>query len=886
MKFYTLSLLGMWLLINGCVLAQSTFKGRILNMQALPVTQAKIYPWHHEDLCVYTNQDGIFEINIDSMVNIPLLVWKGQQCERIVITTKQMAKSTDSTITDYVLMFGREHISYDDEPLIADPDYYHAGHQDAVTYGILSNDNPYDAVAATHWLMAGYSRRNYTSAYQTICINDMQVNDLTRSTVPVASWGGLYDVLQVNSNASCYEASSFAAGNVAGAANYTVSAAQYLKGGMLQYNVSNVYAVNQLTAAGFTGLTPSGFAAMAAFTARFGNEGYVQGTPYTSYSYLLSLYQAIGKHSLNLTALGAVTNRAAQAAVRYPFVTSLNNNYYNEYWGYQSNKKRNAITQSYHNPIIVLSHQWHIDSFSSLHNTLGITFGNESTTTLEWQNARAPYATWHNTEGFTTEVIKRWANNAELSRVDWDYMYQTNYIQNQNELSAAYALAACHRKQVQVSLSSVYDKMWNEHVHLHAGMQVQYQRARYYKSMTDLLGGNSWTDICSNAYGQSIYSDMSRNNIKGNVNIYEGDVYSYDYVLNTWKEQLWAQLKLNYSVADMQYALQLCAQHTSRTGNMQNGRFVDNSYGKSPVLHQVGAGVYAKVNFHLPRKQYIGIHVLAQYMPVATANMYIAPQICNIHLPEVNNEAILAGDVYYEVKHQRVQVYLSIYADYEFNHTRVNSYFSPLHNTNVCLTSIENSLRVGCEAGAEVKLTDYLSLFMAANAGEYLNVGKNSHSDANTYVAVYENNADYMYQMVRLYSFAADYHHGYATLGLKFSHATLWYAEVAANYIGGMEISYVPYIPLIYEQSGIYDDMPYSGKGFTLDACLGKIFRIGRTLTDVYVNVYNILNNKRIYNGAYGVINVPENAYNSMKDVLRYHYMYGITFKLGVSVKF
>lgn len=886
MKYYSLTVLSILLLYSSCVSAQSTFRGRVLDMQAKPVAQAKIQPWHHEDISVYTNQDGIFEITIDSMENMPLLVWRGEQGERIVITAKQMAKNTDTTITDYVLMFGREHITYDDEPLISDPDYYNAGHQDAITYGILSNTHPHDAVAASHWLAAGYHKRNYSSAYQTVCINGMQVNDLARSTVPATSWGGLYDVIQVNHSASCYEASSFAAGNVAGAADYGIEAADYEKGGLLRYNVSNVYAVNQLTAAGFTGLTASGFAAMAAFTARFGNEGYVQGTPYYSYSYLLSLQQTLGKHNINLTALGAVTTRSAQAAVRYPFVEYVDNCYYNENWGYQSNKKRNATTQSYHNPIIVLSHTWHINTGSTWHNTLGATFGNERVTTLEWQNARAPYATWHNTEGTAYDLAARWQGHEELCRLDWNYMYQTNYMQAQNGLSAAYGLATLNRKQVQLSLSSVYDKIWNEQVQLHAGLQLQYQKARYYKSMTDLLGGNYWTDISSNAYGQSIYSTMSRNNLMNDSPIYEGDIYGYDYVLHTWKEQLWAQLQLNYTIADMQYAIQMCAQHSSRTGNMVNGRFENNSYGKLPYLHGIGAGIYAKINFHLPHKQYVGLHALVQYMPVAAANLYIAPQICNVTIPSANNEAIVAGDVYYEVKHQRVQAYLSVYMDYEMNHTQVNSFYSPAQNTPVHLASVANSMRLGCEAGVEIKLVDYLSLFMSGNIGDYVLVGKSVHNEANIYMLAYENNPDIISKYVGSSGYASDYHRDYATVGLKFSHATLWHAELAANYMGSMDVAYIPYVPIAYEQSNTYDELIGKGNGFTLDARLGKIFRVHNTMVDVTVAVNNLLNNKHVYSGLYGAINVPVNAYNSMNDVTRYHYMYGTTFKLEVSVKF
>ena len=72
---------------------------------------------------------------------------------------------------------------------------------------------------------------------------------------------------------------------------------------------------------------------------RWANEGFVEGTFYNSFSYLLGFEKRFNdRHSLSFTTWGSPTERAQQGSSTEEAYWLANDHYYNPNWGYQTVK--------------------------------------------------------------------------------------------------------------------------------------------------------------------------------------------------------------------------------------------------------------------------------------------------------------------------------------------------------------------------------------------------------------------------------------------------------------------------------------------------------------------------------------------------------------------
>ena len=857
----------LFMLSSIAVNAQHRYKVRIVDLQSEPVEYARMKIVNNDHDTTYLNWRGFFSIKLSDTAKVKLIISReGDKDEFITIRPEQIAQSNDTTIFQHVLLFGNENIRYDDEPVVLHTAYYQAGYKNAVAYGILKKDDPYDAVAAAHWLQSGFRKRNYSSEYQTVCINGMEVNDLSTGAVNTSSWSGLYSILQPADYTNMFFPFGSEIYNIGGAVDYNVKAENYDKGGLLHYGISNISAVNHLTAFGATG-TNTGFSAAAAFSAQFGKEGYVQGTSNYTYSYFLSLQQTKRRHMFSLVGLGSWAQRGLVTGSADIFNKALRTHYYNQAWGYQSNKKRNANMYTCHEPIIVFKHEWVIDDNSMWKTSFGTRFGVNKLSVLDWQNAANPYPTAHNIEGGDyEEILSRWYVNYNISRLNWDNMYQINYLMADNGMPSVYALGNETSKHYQLSLSSEFQTVVHNCcrsgrlISITAGMQMQYQNVRNYKSMLDLLGGSYWlSEPVANKFDS----------------ISEGDVYDYDYNIRTWNEKAWFSAKFYCHRFKFFVRTNLGAQHIRRKGNMPGispaiGKDKHRTNGKDYIY----GGIYFGGNVEMSKRNNICFRLLWQVMPVSAENTYLTPRYSSLTLAGVKPMNNLAGEVSYNLKHRRIHARVTGYMHYEWNHSMVSSFHSDTGSALVQQGRIVNVLNAGVEAGVDVKLMNYLTCFGAANW----------HISKYTKIQIHEPCVvdDIMYDMFTgtfTHYYPEPHSLWYATLGLKFAHPTMWYAELACNYFSGQTYVYIPMEnPIV-----IWSEDPYyvhgrSG-GFTVDVQLGKIFAIRKAKLDINLKVNNLLNNKHIVNAMYGV-----KTQNYMLSQYRYSYMYGLTFTFGATL--
>ena len=187
--------------------------------------------------------------------------------------------------------------------------------------------------------------------------------------------------------------------------------------------------------------------------------------------------------------MGAPTKRGQQAGstqeaydltprdnfffVRIPSKGYGNNNY-NANWGYQNGVMRNAKQVKSFTPIAVLSHEWKIDEASRLTTSLGYKYQMDGRTSMNWYKAADPrpdyyrnlpnyYLTYKEDDGSISSANmnnalmrqEMWMNDESYRQINWDKMYQTNYLANEQGKSGRYMIENRRNDQQVISLNSV-----------------------------------------------------------------------------------------------------------------------------------------------------------------------------------------------------------------------------------------------------------------------------------------------------------------------------------------------------------------------------------------------------------------------------------------------
>jgi hypothetical protein len=112
-----------------------------------------------------------------------------------------------------------------------------------------------------------------------------------------------------------------------------------------------------------------------------------------------------------------------------------------------------------------------------------------------------------------------------------------------NGLRAHYVLEERVAGLQRVSVQTVYNTRFNNGLSFTGGGSVQLQQTHYYKKINDLLGAEysvDWNQFAERDFPDNpvaIQNDLEhRNRI-----IRVGDIYGYDYLVNTNKMSTWAR---------------------------------------------------------------------------------------------------------------------------------------------------------------------------------------------------------------------------------------------------------------------------------------------------------------------------------------------------------
>lgn len=756
--------------------------------------------------------------------------------------------------------------------------------------------------------------RGYDSKYTPVYMNGIPVQDLESDRISWSQWGGLNDAIWNRSATRGLDFSDNTFGNIGGSQTINTRASEYRPGTKLTYSSTNRSYRNRAMLTHSTGLMDNGFALTLSGSRRWSEEGYVEGTFYDAWGYFMALEKKFSdKHSLNLTAFGAPTKRGQQGGSTQEVYDLTGNNFYNPNWGWQDGEKRNARVVDTHKPMIILTDYLNLNKTTRIQTSLAASFGKYGSSALNWYNAADPRPDYYrylpsyetNPDAIAAIVERFQKGEAQL---DWNSFYQTNYnnyqeIQNADGiagnvasgLQSEFIIEERRSDEMQFFLNSTINKEINDFLSIDAGVDVRHYTMNHYTKVLDLLGGEFIVDNDKYAERDFAEDTVAYNDIRfPNRIVREGDRFGYDYDANVRYEEVWAQANFVFSKIDFSIGANGAYNTFWRTGNMQNGKFPNNSLGDSEKVNFIDYGAKAQAIYKISGKHYIRGH--AAYMTKAPnfQDAYISPRTRDQLVTNLQSETIYSGDIGYVMRAPKLKMTFDAYYTKFNDQSWVRSFYHDGHKAfvNYAMSGIDK-IHQGVELGVEANLTSTLSLTAAGALGYYywdsrplVNVSVDNSSEI-----IVENETVFAQGFLE-----SGTPQSAGSVGLRYSAPKYWFAGANFNYIQDAFLSFNPVrrtadaVEGIDRESELYESIVFQEElpaGYTVDIFVGKSWRIKRKYyINLSLNVSNILNNQDIITGGYEQLRFDDIDKNPEKYDSKYYYNYGINYFLNLSFRY
>lgn len=782
-----------------------------------------------------------------------------------------------------------------------------------------AGDNVYYNTASFNFGPMFFKYRGYDNAYQSVYINGVEMNDLIRGQFNFTSLGGMTSRAFRNKTTTLgMEASAYGFGNIGGSTNYNTQTSTYAPGfnGSLAYTNSNY----MLRAMGTysTGMSKDGWALTVSGIARWSDEGDIPGTYYKSMGAFVSIEKLINaKNSITLTAWGAPLQRATSSGTYQEIFDLTGDNLYNPNWGWQDGKKRSSRIRQQFDPTAIINWICKPNDRTQLNTALAVRSVAYSQSRLQYYKANNPLPNYYrylpsyfaNDPKMAEYYTNLWKTDDSFRQINWDRLYQTNYLNNlenlnpanaNNQKGSTYILQDEHSNQNNFMFNSYVNHRINDIFTLQGGLSFNYTRANYYMTVRDLLGGEFWLDVDPFSDREiTVAPNLLQNDLDHpNRHVGVGDRFGYDYSIYATQAQAWAQNVINLPQWDIYYGFKVDFTTYQREGFMRTGRDPENSKGKGKVYAFDNGSFKAGATYKIDGRNYVSAH--GEYGSRAPLGdvLYIAPRYRARAIDNPSNERIVSGDLSYNWLYRRFRGSISAYYTSVDNATERNLFFDDRYSTNVnfVLQDVRRVYR-GVELGLAYKLTPSIT---ATFAGTY---SKSQYKNNPTGVRAFDNG---MYADTTTTVYLKNFYLGstpqtVANVGIDWAAPHSWFFNVNATWMGDAYVNLSPIyheaLPELWKKYPTAEaleakiaELSTQDKlkdAFVLNASIGKLVNITRQVSmNFNLSVNNILNNRDIVTYAYQQSRMNTTTYDRSAWPNRYTYAQGTRVFLNVGVRF
>ncbi|MBI2257713.1 MAG: TonB-dependent receptor plug domain-containing protein [Flavobacteriia bacterium] len=782
--------------------------------------------------------------------------------------------------------------------------------------GLLqSSRDIFTSTAGFNFGNARFRIRGLGSENTVVLLNGIRVNDLETGWASWSSWGGLNDVTRFMEVKPTVSQSDKTFGGIGGYSNLDLRASSQRKGTRISYSYSNRSYRHRAMITHSTGIMDNGLSLSVSASRRYAKEGYVEGTSFDAWSYYLGVEKKIGKkHSLGMIIFGAPMTQGRQTLATQEAYDVTGNNYYNPNWGYQDGKKRNARMSESHRPSIIFTDYWKINEKTKLETSFSFSKGKNNLTNLNWYQAKDPrpdyyrylpsYYTLTN-PSYAENLSNEWANNDDRSQIDWEGLYMANSknlytVQNLNGTIGENYTGNRSKYIVENQISEItlsgfnmlLNHQFKPNFQLSAGVNYNFQSTRMYKTVNDLLGGDFWLDVDNFAERDFNDPTIAQNNVnEPNKLIKKGDKFGYDYFLKYHRSESFIQTTYNLPKFDNYLAVMFSTSKFWRDGKMINGRFPNESEGKSEVSSFANFGIKGGTTYKVTGRHFVSLNVAFLNRAPIPREVFVSPRTRNTLVSNLKNEELSSFDINYNIRYAKLKTRISLYYNEIKNITTLNSYYHEEYQTlvNYSMSGI-NQKRMGLEFGTEYNITNTITTSIVAAVGDY------RYSSRPTATITRDNSTEVLAsdRLIYLKNFKIGGIPQQAySFGLKYSAPKFWFIGANFNYFADIYLEPNPdrrteeavanLVESDPQWNEVIDQTKFDNQ-YTIDVYAGKSWKIKKYFLNLNLNVNNVLNNKEFIIGGFEQMRYESTNVNRFPPKLSYHL--GTTFYAMISLRF
>ncbi len=672
--------------------------------------------------------------------------------------------------------------------------------------GILhSGQDAFSRTASFQFSNARFSLRGMDSKYSKVYFNGIPFNQLYDGRPQWSSWGGMNDVMRARELFSNLMPSDYGISGPLGGVNYNIKASDIRKTKRVSYALTNRNYTHRLMGSYATGMMKNGWALAALASVRYASEGHFEGTYYNAQSLFLAAEKRLNdKHALNFSFF-ITPNERGKSSPNTMEVYEYKGNRYNAYWGLQNDKKRNARVKKLMAPTAILTHNWNINSNTSLQSNLAFRQIETANSRIGYYNANNPDPTYYRylpsywlSKNNLPEAANRYYEFVSYGQIDWNYLYQANKTNTAEGGSARYYLYDDIVKDNSFYFTSNLNKRFSDRLIVNASVYYQKLTSEGYARMDDLLGAGFYFD--RNPYAPVGMQDNDINNPGRKV--YEGDKFNYNFLIHGQQMNGFAQVQYLTKYLDLHAAFSGGFTQYQREGLYKNPLFPD-SYGKNQGKFFREYAFKSGVTFKLTGRHLIDANFLYQSKAPDMRNVYYNSRVSGDITPGIDNEIIGGFDISYIYRSPYFKSRLTAYFNNINNYTEIQRFFAQgislngvpgipadINSNAFFLTQMvvgESRYYEGLEWGMEAQLTPEWKLNGALALGKHVYA-----NNPEVYVASDLFNATYLgISHLNGYRLANGPQRA-ASIGVEYRSPKFWFVGLHFNYFDQTYINISP----------------------------------------------------------------------------------------------
>lgn len=743
--------------------------------------------------------------------------------------------------------------------------------------GILQSSR--DVFAATAGFNFGSARfriRGYDGRNTLVSINGILVNDMESGWASWSQWAGLNDVTRWMQVRTGISPSRLNFGGLGGYTDLHVRASEMRQGVRVSYASANRAYNNRVMFTASTGMRKDGWAFTVSGSRRWAEEGYVEGTSFNAYAYLLSAEKKLNdRHSLVFSGFGAPLVQGRQGLAIQEAYDLAGTNFYNPNWGFQDGVKRNSRMSFNHRPMVMASHYYKPNERSTWNTTLFYTFGRDGITGLQWFDARDPRPDYYrylpsfydDTDPAQAELVANaWRTDVNTRQINWDQLYFANRknlftVTNANGIAgnsitgnrSKYIVEEVRQDPSRIGINSVYSTQLNDSEQLTYGGSIHRQRTHYFKTLDDLLGGDFWLDVDQFATRDFNDTLVSQNDLSTpNKVIRKGDTFGYDYFIHTRFYNGFAQWEKNWSRTEVYLGAEVSYTSFWRDSRLRNGRFPEGSFGESDKQEFFSYGLKGGVIQKLSGRQFVSANAVWMTRPPVPRTAFISPRTRGDVVAGLTNESMYSADVNYILRFPRLKGRATLYYTKIMDQIWSRTFYHDVFRTlvNYTMTGVDQ-VHSGVELGLEANLTSTWVLTAVYAGGQH-------YYDSRPVATISRDNSPELFDEARTV-FWRNFRVGgqpqtAASLGLRYNSPKFWFAGFNANFFDHIYLDPNPDRRTEDAIGNFFESDPQVAElleqtrldaNYTVDVFLGKSWMFKRKYRlALNATVSNLLNNQ------------------------------------------